>query len=169
MLKIFIAIWYIQSVTRKTYCALANIEKIRRNLTKPAAKSLVNACVTLVMDYANSTSLGVPQVHTNSLQRLQNIAARIICCCGPRDHVTPLRKELHWLPIEVRPVFKILCYTYNAIQGNLPEYVCDFVSGYNPKRCGLRSGNSSIKRLCTVKANSAKYGYMCYSIAAPSL
>ena len=159
----------IQSVTRKAYCALANIGKIRRNLTKPAAETLVNACVTSVMDYANSTSLGVPQVHTNSLQRLQNMAARIICRCGPRDHVTPLRKELHWLPIEARPVFKILCYTYKAMQGNLPEYMCDMVSVYNPKRCGLRSGNSSIKRLCTVKANSAKYGNMCYSIAAPSL
>ena len=47
--------------------------------------------------------------------------------------------------------------------------MCDLVSVYNPKRCGLRSGNSSIKRLCTVKANSAKYGYMCYSLAAPAL
>ena len=130
----------IQSVSRKAYCALAN-----------------------------STSLGVPQVHTNSLQRLQNMAARIICRCGPRDHVTPLRKELHWLPIEARPVFKILCYTYKAIHGNLLDYMCDLVSVYNPKRCGLRSGNSSIKRLCTVKANSAKYGYMCYSLAAPAL
>ena len=35
------------------------------------------------------------------------MAAHIICRCGPRDHVTPLRKELHWLPIEARPVFKI--------------------------------------------------------------
>ena len=115
----------IQSVTRKAYCALANIGKIRRNLTKPAAETLVNACVTSVMDYANSTSLGVPQVHINSLQRLQNMAARNrnICHCGPRDHVTPLRKELHWLPIEARPVFKILCYTYKAIHGNLSEYV----------------------------------------------
>ena len=47
--------------------------------------------------------------------------------------------------------------------------MCDLVGVYNPKRCGLRSGNSSIKRLCTIKANSAKYGYMCYGIAAPSL
>ena len=92
---------------------------------------------------------------------------------GPRNHVTPLRKELHWLPIKARPVFKILCDsdsdTYKAIHGNLPEYMCDLVSVYNHKRCGLRSGNSSIKRLCTVKANSDKYEYMCYSIAAPSL
>ena len=47
--------------------------------------------------------------------------------------------------------------------------MCDLVSVYNPKRCGLRSGNSSIGRLYTVKANSAKYGYMCYSLAAPAL
>ena len=60
----------IQSVTTKAYCALANKGKIRRNLTMPTAETLVNACVTSVMDYANSTSLGVPQVHTNSLQRL---------------------------------------------------------------------------------------------------
>ena len=114
------------------------------------------------MDYANSTSLGVSHlVHTNSLQRLLNMAARIICRCSPSDHVTPLRKELHWLPIEARPVFKILCYTYKAIQGNLPDYMCDLVSVYTPKRCGIRSGNSRDYVHCTVKANSAKYGYMC--------
>ena len=122
--------------------------------------------------FLNRNLKGCPKMLRDTayiLQRLQNMAARIICRCGPRDHVTPLRKELHWLPIEARPVFKILCYTYNAIHGNLPEYMCDLVSVYNPKRCGLRSGNSSIKRLCTVKAKSVKYRYMCYSIAAPSL
>ena len=34
----------IQSVTRKAYCALANKGKIRRDLTKSAAETLVNAC-----------------------------------------------------------------------------------------------------------------------------
>ena len=158
-----------ESVTRKAYCALENIGKIRKDLTRSAAEILVNACVTSVMDYANSASLGVQQVHTNSLQRLQNMAALIICRCGPRDHFTPLRKELHWLPIEARPVFKILCSTYKAIHGNQLDYMCHLVSVYNSKLCGLRLGNSSVKRLCTVKAHSAKYGYMCYSLAAPVL
>ena len=93
----------------KAYCALANMGKIRRDLTNSAAETLVNSGVTSIMDCANSTILGVPQVHTNSLQRLQNMAARMICRCSPRDHVTPLKKELHWLPIKARPVFKILC------------------------------------------------------------
>ena len=53
------------------------------------------------------------------------------------------------------PVFKILCYTYKAIRGNLPDYMCDLVSVYNPKRCCLRLDSSSIKRLCTVHKRSA--------------
>ena len=67
------------------------------------------------------------------------MAARIICRCGPRDHVTPLRKELHWLPIEARPVFKILCYTYKAIHGNLPDYMCDLA-----RQCSLFTTPSDV-------------------------
>ena len=158
----------IQSVTRKAYCALANIRKIRRDLTRPAAEtlSLVNACVTSVMDYANSTSLVVPQVHTNSLQRLQNMAAHIICRCGPRDHVTSLRKELHWLPIEARPTFKILCYTYKAI---MVIYIICVTSSVSTTPSDVASDRETLVSrdyACTVKANSAKYGYICYSLAA---
>ena len=33
-------------MTRKAYCALANIGKILRDLTRPTAETLVNTCVT---------------------------------------------------------------------------------------------------------------------------
>ena len=101
----------IQSVTRKAYCAIANIGKIRKDLTRPAAETLVNACVNSVMDYANSTSLGVPQVHTNSLQRLRNMAARTICRCGPHEHVTPLKKSYIGSRLKLDPCSKY-CLTH---------------------------------------------------------
>ena len=43
------------------------------------------------------------------LQRVQNAAARLICACssGPRDHVTPSLRELHWLLVEHRIIFKL--------------------------------------------------------------
>jgi len=34
------------------------------------------------------------------LQAVQNFAARIICGSRKFDHVTPLLKELHWLPVK---------------------------------------------------------------------
>ena len=98
-------------------------------------------------------------------------ADRVICRCGPRDHVTSLRKELHWLPIEARLVFKILCYTYKAIHGNLPDYSVTSSVFTTPNdvasdRATLVSRDYAH---CTVKTSSVKYGLMCYSLAAPAL
>ena len=36
------------------------------------------------------------------LQAVQNFAARIICGSRKFDHVTPLLKELHWLPVKTQ-------------------------------------------------------------------
>jgi len=37
--------------------------------------------------------------------------AKLICAIGPRDHVTPSLRDLHWLPLEQRIIFK-LCFQY---------------------------------------------------------
>ena len=39
-------------------------------------------------------------------------AARLILCGHKHDHFTPLLKELHWLPMEQRIIFKILLLTF---------------------------------------------------------
>ena len=53
------------------------------------------------------------------------------------------------------------------MHGNLPDYIRDFVSVYNPKRCRLRSGNSSIKKLCRLQSRHVLLNMyiMCYSLA----
>ena len=40
---------------------------------------------------------------SKDLQAVQNFAARIICVSRKFDHVTPLLKELHWLPNKIPP------------------------------------------------------------------
>ena len=37
----------------------------------------------------------------------KNAAVRLIFRAGSTDHITPLRKDLHWLPIGKRLDFKI--------------------------------------------------------------
>ena len=39
-------------------------------------------------------------MHLGKLQRVQNSAARIICNISRYDHVTPVLRSLHWLPME---------------------------------------------------------------------
>ena len=44
-----------------------------------------------------------------------NCTARIVFKSNKYDHITPLLKELHWLPIEQQIKFKILLITFKAV------------------------------------------------------
>ena len=66
------------------------------------------------------------------LQRVQNIAARLITGRSRRGHITPLLKNLHWLPDRSRITFKILLLTYKILNGHSPSYLTSLISSYKP-------------------------------------
>ena len=41
------------------------------------------------------------------LRRVMNAAVRFVAGLGPRDHVTAAWRELHWLPIDQRIIYKL--------------------------------------------------------------
>ena len=57
------------------------------------------------------------------LQLIQNGAARLICCIDRREHITPVLKDLHWLPVEARILFKILLTVYKCLNLSAPQYL----------------------------------------------
>ena len=98
----------VASVAKTCYYQIRNIGQIRSFITSDACKILVHALVTSRLDYCNALLYGLPQTMLKRLQRVQNCAARLICRRKKHDHVTPLLKELHWLPIDVRSTYKLL-------------------------------------------------------------
>ena len=65
------------------------------------------------LDYCNATLADLPATHISRLQRIQNNAARLVLQKSKRQHVTPLLKQLHWLPIQTRIDYKLatLCFS----------------------------------------------------------
>ena len=84
-------------------------------------------CVSRI-DYCNSILYGLPTVEHEKLQRVQNIAARLITGSSRRDHITPVLKNLHWLPVKLRITFKILLLTYKILNGQSPSYLTSLIS-----------------------------------------
>ena len=71
-------------------------------------------------------------------------ATRIVTKTALREHITPVLKELqYWLPVDMRIEYKILLYTYIALNGLTPEYLCNMVESYAPDRV-LRSASQNL-------------------------
>ena len=101
--------------------------RVLQRMSTEAAKSAVNALVTSRLDYCNSLLHDISLSQTARLQRVQNNAARLITRTSIHDHVTPVLKELHWLPAESRIAFKMLVMPFKCINGLPPSYLAELV------------------------------------------
>ena len=73
-----------------------------------------------------------------------NASARLVYCAPKYCHVTPLLRELHWLPVRLRVDFKILLVTFKILHGVAPSYLKDLVSVLPDSRYQLRRNNNGI-------------------------
>ena len=81
---------------------IRDIRRIRHLLPLSTATALANSLVSSKLDYCNSLYSGISQANLNKLQRIQNSLARVITNTSKYQHITPILKKLHWLPIKQR-------------------------------------------------------------------
>ena len=157
---------HINGICKTCFFHIRNISRIRKYLSIDNTKILVHAFITCKLDHCNSLLYGLPSFLIHKLQLVQNCAARLIMCRSKYDHITPILKELHWLPVQQRIVFKILLITYKALNGLAPIYINNLLSRYVPTR-QLRSSSQCL--LDVPSSHLKTYGDRAFSICAPKL
>ena len=91
---------------------IRNFRRIRNSLDLNSAKLLANALVTSRLDYCNGLLYGINKGLSKKLQMVQNSLARVVIpSVKRRDHITPVLRQLHWLPVEQRIIFKMAVLT----------------------------------------------------------
>ena len=124
---------------------LFSIRRIRRFLTREATETLIHAFIFSHLDYCNGLLYGLPDYQVSKLQRIQNMAARVVFQLPKFSHVTPLMVELHWLPVRYRIQFKLLLFTFKGIYGLAPKYITDMFKVYSSQYSFRR--NSAIEEI----------------------
>ena len=128
----------VKEVCAKSYASLRNIARIRHSLSPQACETLIHAFITSKLDCCNGMLFGAPQQLVSKLQRIQNSAARLLSNTRISQHVTPILKELHWLPVLARIEYKILLVTFKIVRDLSPAYLRECMLDYRPSR-SLRS------------------------------
>ena len=86
---------HVSSISRSCFMYIHNINKIKKHLDFRTMEKLIHSFVTSKLDYCNSLLFGLPSKHINRIQRIQNVAARILTDTARHEHITPVLKELH--------------------------------------------------------------------------
>ena len=98
------------------------------------------------LDYCNATFAGISSEQVLRLQRILNHAARLVMKRSKRDHITPLLKELHWLPVQFRSQNKLATLAYRRFDGSLPQYLSSCLCTYEPYLT-LRSSHEKLLKI----------------------
>ena len=127
----------------------------------------MNSLVTSRLDYCNALLSGVPKTTLNKSQNVQNTATRVVTKTSRYCHITPILKELHWLPVQYRIQYIILTHKYKALHEQSPVYIKELLQVYRPRR-DLRSQNNPLI-LEVPRSRTVSYGDRSFAIIAPKL
>jgi hypothetical protein len=101
------------------------LRAVRDSLTPDCAKMLVHAFVGSRLDYCNSLLYGISGVRLQKLQSIQNAAARLVTGTRKFDHISPVLRDLHWLPVAGRITYKLAMIVHKCLNGKAPTYLAD--------------------------------------------
>ena len=120
----------IYNVTRATLIA-------RIPYAAPAWWGLGHAFISSRLDYCNSLLYDIGDGLVKKLQAVQNSAARVVTGTRKYDHITPVLRDLHWLPVRHRIDFKVTMSVFKCIDGLAPQYLAyDCVLASTDDICG---------------------------------
>ena len=158
---------HVARIVSSCFFQLRRLRQIRRSAGEEVTKRLVTALILSRIDYCNAALAGLPQSTLKPLQRVQNAAARLICNTKPWDHISPVMKQLHWLPVNQRIKYK-LCLSMHLIHTKqCPDYMKDTVClmSESATKDGLRSSATLAYRKPRLRT---VFGERAFSYAGPA-
>lgn len=154
---------HMKSVTKSSFYHLKNISKVKNFILPADLEKLIHAFISSRVDYCNGLFTGLPKKTIKSLQIIQNAAARLLTRTKRKDHITPILKSLHWLPVTYRIDFKVLFLVFKTLNGQGPLYMADMLKKYTPSR-SLRSAGKLELVQCSARTKQGEAAFSCYAV-----
>jgi len=158
---------HVKAIVKAASFAIYKIGQLTKYLDRKSIERLVHAFVSSRLDSCNSLLYGIPEKEIKQLQRVQNAAARLVTGTKKYDHISPVLKDLHWLPVRHRITYKIALMTFKSLHGMAPGYITELISRHKPSRT-LRSSSAHLLKRPDIQ-KTITYGESSFTFAAPTI
>ena len=136
-------------------------------MDKKTAQVVVQTLVLWRIDYCNALMMGLAEYQINKLQRIQNMACRVICSVKKYESISNHLKDLHWLCVQECIAYKICILMFKCFRNTAPEYLTELIrfdSNHN------RNLWSNLKLLAQVpRSTNVQTSMSAFSIVGPKL
>ena len=105
------------------FSSLAQINRVEHVFNRSTLITIINTLVFSKLFYCSSVWSNAANTNLLKLQAVQNFTARIICGTRKFDHVTPLLKELRWLPVKSQLYLRDAVLAFKCMTGSAPTYL----------------------------------------------
>jgi hypothetical protein len=136
---------HISCISKSCFLNIRDLRRIRNTLDHTTASTIATSLIHSKIDYCNSLLLNLPATQINRLQLLLNSAARAVTRTPKFHHITPILKSLHWLAINQRIQYKVLCLTHKSLKTGHPSYLRSLLSS-TPRRSTRSSSLITLNR-----------------------
>ena len=130
-------------------------------MSEDTIKALTHAFITSRLDYCNSLYYGLSDGLMGRLQSVQNATTRLVMGVDRREHISPVLRQLQWLPVRRRVQSKLAILVYRSLTRTAPAYLSE--------ECQLTTNvSSSDCHTCTVRRSHSNSGDRCFAVAGPN-
>ncbi len=102
---------------------LGQISRAKHAFSKDLLVKIINALVFSKLFYCSSVWSNTSNSNIRKLQSVQNFAARIVSGRRKFDHITPVLKELRWLPVKTQLYYRDATLAFKCMMGCAPSYL----------------------------------------------
>ena len=102
---------------------LGQINRVKHSFDKHTLIVIINALVFSKLFYCSTVWSNTSEANLSKLQAVQNFACRIVNGARKYDHVTPILKQLHWLPIRQQLYYRDAIMAFKCMTGGVPQYL----------------------------------------------
>ena len=102
---------------------LSQISCIKFVFDKQLLETIINALFFSKLHYCSSVWSSTSACNIRKLLYVQNFAARTICNVKKYDHISPVLRNLRWLPVKTQLYCRDATLTFKCMTDQAPEYL----------------------------------------------